>query len=109
MLGVLLFFNLVVLEYILFGGIYPILKYYLEKLPRRLALVLKVVCFNLLAFGILALSRRFFGLELEFGQAFWIPILLLANLTFLIYDLLMTHLIIRYYRLVRPKIARFLK
>ena len=108
-LSMMLFFSFVTLEYVLFGGIYPILKYYFEKLPRRLALLPKLLSFNLLAIGVLALGRFLFGTELVASRSLLIPLWLLANLTFLIYDYLMTQLILRYLTLIRPRIARFLK
>ena len=108
-LAMMLFFSFVSLEYLLFGGIYPIVKYYFEKLPRRIALIPKLVFFNLVAFGALSLGKVLFGTELAVSRELLIPLWLLANLTFLIYDLLMTHLILRYFTLIRPKIQRFLK
>jgi hypothetical protein len=108
-LALMLFFSLVTLEYILFGGIYPIVKYYFEKLPRRLALLPKLLFFNLVAIGATVLAKQLFGIELAASRGLLIPLLLLANLTFLIYDLLMTQLIARYFTRIRPKIKRFLK
>lgn len=105
----LFFFSLVSLEYAFFGGLYPILKYYFEKLPLRLALIPKLLSFNLLAAAVLFLSTAALGAALPAEGWFWIPLILLANLTFLIYDLLMTRLIVRYLLSIRPGIARFLK
>lgn len=108
-LALLLLFSFVALEYLLFGGIYPILKYYFERLPRRLSLVPKLLFFNLVAVGALILGKRLFGLELSLSRELLIPLWLLANLTFLIYDLLMTQMILRYTVQIRARIKRFLK
>ncbi len=108
-LALMLLFGFVSLEYLLFGGIYPILKYYFERLPRRLSLLPKLLFFNSVAIGALLLGGRLFGVELLLSRELLIPIWLLANLTFLIYDLLMTQMIVRYLRQIRPRIKRFLK
>ena len=108
-LALLLLFSFVALEYLLFGGIYPILKYYFERLPRRLSLVPKLLFFNFVAVGALILGKRLFGLELSLSRELLIPLWLLANLTFLIYDLLMTQMILRYTVQIRARIKRFLK
>ena len=108
-LGMMLFFSFVTLEYILFGGIYPIAKYYFEKLPRRIAPLPKLLFFNLVAVGALILGKKLFATEISLERELFIPIWLLANLTFLIYDYLMTQLIVRYFLQIRPKLKRFLK
>ena len=108
-LAMMLFFSFVSLEYILFGGVYPIAKYYFEKLPRRLAPIPTLLFFNLVAVGALWLGKKLFGTELSASRELLIPIWLLANLTFLIYDYLMTQLIVRYFLQIRPRIRRFLK
>ncbi len=108
-LALMLLFSFVALEYVLFGGIYPILKYYFERLPRRVSLVPKLLFFNLIAIGTLLLGGKLFGTELAVSRELLLVTWLLANLTFLIYDLLMTQMILRYLVRIRPRIERFLK
>lgn len=82
-----------VLAYCLFFGYYPIIRDYLQKLPKLLFLVTKLGVFNLAAVLIGVLGVYLFGLSAEeyseFGKA-TIPILLaLANLMFFMYELLL--------------------
>ena len=108
-LSMILVFSFVSLEYLLFGGLYPILKYYFEKLPRRLSLIPKLLFFNFGAVGVVLLGKRLLGLELSLSRELLLVTWLLANLTFLIYDLLMTQMILRYLVQIRGVIKRFLK
>ena len=78
------------LTYTMFFGYYPIIKSLFEKLPRILSRVLKTIVFNLAAVGIGFLGVWLFGVSgeeyTELGK-FTIPLLLiLANVTFIMYD-----------------------
>ena len=79
------------LTYTLFFGYYPLIKHSLEKLPKALSWVVKLVIFNIAAVGIGVLGVVVFGISAEeykeFGE-FTIPILLiLANIAFILYDI----------------------
>lgn len=79
------------LTYTLFFGYYPLIKNLIEKLPKILSWVVKIVIFNLAAVCIGVLGVVVFGISAEeykeFG-AFTIPILLgLANVAFILYDI----------------------
>ena len=106
--------------YFLFAGMYPILKAYFERLPRRsLAYLIKGVYFALID-GILLTLAVFFS-ELLFGAPLFTGGLapytsvLLAALYVLvifmcfIYDLLLSQLVVIYMMKIRPKIATVLK
>lgn len=104
-------------EYALFGGLYPILKYHIEKLPRTIARVLKCLAFNLLFGLIMFASVKLFGLEeitlpvigtLSKGGYFAI-LFILGNIVFVVYDILLTRLLLLYHRRWRKRIERFLK
>ncbi len=69
--------------YILCVGIYPILKYLLEKLPRALSYLLKLVFVNAMLLLLIFLGRRLFGVEED--AALWI-VLILGNVAFLLFD-----------------------
>ena len=81
-------------EYALFGGIWPILKYWLERLPRLPSFLLKLLAGNALAFFAGWLGLKFFGLEVP--SALWLKIaaVLLWEAVFVLYDFLLTRLIV---------------
>lgn len=84
----------VTLEYAFFGGIWPILKYWFERLPRFPSFLLKLFSGNALAFAAVWLGLRFFGLEIP--AAVWLRTLavVLWEVVFLLFDLLLTRLIV---------------
>ena len=82
------------LTYTLFFGYYPLIKDIIEKLPKALAWLLKLVLFNAAAVGIGVISFYLFGVSgeeyNEFGK-YTIPILLImANVAFILYDFCLT-------------------
>lgn len=82
------------LTYALFFGYFPLIKESIEKLPKALAWILKIVLFNIAAVGIGVISFYVFGISGdeydEFGK-FTIPILLImANVAFVLYDFCLT-------------------
>ena len=90
------------LLYVLFTGYYPILKAYIERLPRLLSLILKLIIFNAaLTVLIYATMYVFTGGE----RAAWVDavIYVVGNFTFLVYDLAMTRLISIYLRVWRKR------
>ena len=110
--------------YLLFFGYYPILKDRLERLKRPLAWILKLVIFNLTLFvgtmvtfylfaaetsgkTILDAFAFVFGVE-ELGTLIAAGVFVLANVTFVIYDIALTRLIIFYFVKIRNKF-KFLK
>ena len=79
------------LTYTLFFGYYPLIKHSLEKLPKALSWVVKLIVFNIAAVLIGVLGVVVFGISAEeykeFGE-FTIPVLLgLANIAFILYDI----------------------
>ena len=82
------------LTYALFFGYYPLIKDSIEKLPKALAWILKIVLFNISAVSIGVISFYVFGISGdeydEFGKH-TIPILLImANIAFVLYDFCLT-------------------
>ena len=101
------------LLFVIFMGYYPILKYFLDKLPMRiLATVIKFVVFNgaVLAFYYLfqfvfMTEDMFEGME-KFGKYAGIILLAGANFFFIIYDWLVGQLTVLYVTWFRKKILR---
>jgi predicted membrane protein len=85
--------------YLLFGGIYPILKAKLERLPMLLSWVLKFVYFNAVMTLVIAASLYLFGVD-DPDVGFNLFFYGLGNVTFFLYDVATTKLITLYlYRL----------
>ncbi len=107
----------VALLYLLFGGAYPILKGYAERLPRRLAFFVKLAVYHLLLFAALALLFWLFGLDpsqyslggrLSPTLVYVFGIVFLELLLFL-YDLALTRVRLWYLCRLRNKILPILK
>lgn len=82
------------LTYTLFFGYYPLIKDIIEKTPKALGWLLKLILFNVSAVGIGVISFYLFGVSgeeyNEFGE-YTIPILLImANVAFVLYDFCLT-------------------
>jgi len=93
--------------YLLFGGIYPVLKMYFERLPRVLEWVVKL-CYGALVLAALWLLSKFvFGVP---DEAKWMMIGLAVGyaLFFVLFDYALSVAITLYMRRLRPKL-KFLK
>ncbi len=89
--------------YAAFGGLYPVLKSFIERLPRVFAWILKAVYFNAVLTAIIWVSLSLLGMKSD-DIGFEIVIYLLGNLTFLMYDLAMTKLITQYLAVLRHRL-----
>ncbi|NMA07278.1 MAG: hypothetical protein GX928_06160, partial [Ruminococcaceae bacterium] len=94
-----------------FFGHYPILKAIFENLKRRiLEYLLKFSVFNISMISAYFLMLKVFGFEAivkefaDYKTAFLMLLLVLGNITFFIYDIALTRLIILYIRIIRPKL-----
>ena len=99
------------LNYFLIFGIYPLLKAYIEKLPRALWLVFKLIYANAVIWIMFFLMELIFSLPLFEKDIFWLKAVLYAvmNVAFIAYDLFLTVSVKIYYAKIRPKIASMLK
>lgn len=111
LLGFLMFpQSTVVVEFFLLFGVYPILKGYVERLPRRFWWCIKLPLFNVQFWLILAVVRFVLGLPvLEDGLWLNVALYLLANLTAVAYDGFLTVVVRLYLRKYRDKIRKLLK
>ena len=93
--------------YAMLGGLYPLIKLPLERLRRPLPLILKLVYTNLLITASELLSVFVFALP---PSAWYIllPLYLIGNPTFLLYDKLLCRLMVYYEARLRPRFARYL-
>lgn len=91
-----------------FFGYYPMLRKYLNRLPLRL--VWKLLYFNLvvvLAYGLMIHVLQLQEVTAEFadvGKWMLVVMLLLANVSFVVYDELIGRLNIVYHARLRPKL-----
>ena len=81
--------------YLLFGGIYPILKEFFERLHYVISWILKFSVFNTALLLLIAVSVYVMHVE-DTGLGFNWVVFGLGNLTFLLYDIAMTKLISLY-------------
>ena len=101
-------------SYFLVFGIYPVVKGYIEGLPKKLWLIIKIsygiitmaAVFVITTFVLVIETESFFNLPIE---AAYIILLVLAVLCFVIYDVFLTAAVRVYYRRIRPKIKNLLK
>ena len=107
----------VAVEYILLG-VTVILKSYYERREGIFSWVLKFVTFNILFGIVIALFYLVLGMpfqdEVIFGfplSAYLIPaiLLILGNICFLLYDILLTRLVSIYYYKYRDRVRRWLR
>ncbi len=88
--------------YVLFVGIFPIIKYYFEKLNKLVAFLLKIGFTNLMLAVLLYLGSYIFGIKDD--TAAWI-IILLGNIAFVLFDYALTGLVAIYEAKIRKKIG----
>ena len=103
--------SIIWLEYLLVFGIYPILKAYIEKLPRKVWIILKLAYANLIFIALiflveLILKVPFFGFD-----NLWIKVgvYALLNVAFFAYDIFITVLLRFYFERLRNRFKHLLK
>lgn len=98
------------LLYAVFGGIYPILKAYFERVRGAFSWVLKFAAFNLML-SLMILVANFVLRLPDTGLGFTLPLFALCNFTFFIYDIAMTNLVTLYLVKLRKSLglAKFFK
>lgn len=106
--------------FLFFLGYYPILKSLLEQVSSRvLEWVLKLACFNLMIILAYWIIIRFLGLTdvlesirlggFEIAAQYAVYVLLaLGNITFILYDMALSRLILVYCQILRPRLKRLI-
>ena len=90
------------LLYTLFFGFYPILKAVFERRHHVVAWILKFSLFNTCLLVIITIVSRILLLE-DTGLVMKIPVILIGNVTFLLYDIAFSQLIVLYVVKLRAK------
>jgi hypothetical protein len=95
----------------LFFGVFPIIKAYIERLPRFAWLILKLVYVNACIIAMAYLVQLIFSIPLFSGESKLINALLYAglNIAFLAYDRMITLAVRVYFERLRPRISKYLK
>ena len=98
-------------EYLLIFGIYPILKGYVERLPRIFWLILKLLIFNAMFWLLFLFVTGLLGLPFfdDDRMALKIAMYAISNVAFIVYDLFLTFCARVYIGKFRDKIKKYLK
>ena len=102
--------KLIPLLYIVFAGVYPLLKFRLDRLPRVLSWTLKELWFNATLVGGAALSL----FVLSSGDAeLPVPLLIagffVMNACFILFDITLKRFVRIYFNRIEPRVSRLLK
>ena len=99
------------LEYFLVFGIYPILKAYIERLPRKFWIFLKLIFVNAVLWLIFLGFELIFKTSVFIVDKLWVKIGIYAlmNLAFVAYDMFVTVMVRFYLARLRPRFKHLLK
>ena len=105
-LSVLLFPKTATIVFAAFVGYYPIVKVYLDRIkPRLLQYTVKLVMFNTFLFAILWLVEQLLGAGNDWS-ALGVPLYVLGNLTFLVFDLAIARLSLFYIHKIKRRFQK---
>ena len=100
------------LMYVFLFGLYPIIKKYFERIPRRLfEFLAKFAYFNVAAVAAVSVATFVLGIPLDDGTlGKWaVPLLLVfGNIAFLLYDYTLTLAVTIYIRRLQPQLRKVL-
>lgn len=105
------------LMYLLMFGIYPIAKGYIERLPRGLWLIIKLLFGNIMMGGVMLGCQFILGLPIvEEGEFFGLPVTavyiilwVMINVAVVLYDIFLTVLMRFYMIKLHPVFKKLLK
>ena len=98
-------------EYMLVFGVYPLIKAYIERLPRWSWLIVKLLYINAVVWGMFCISEFLLGIPFfeDEGKVLIVITYILTNVAFIMYDLFITVMVRLYYVKLRPRIQKLLK
>ena len=98
-------------EYALIFGLYPLIKAYIERLPRWSWLIVKLVYINAVIWGIFCVCELLLGIPFFEEGCTIITIItyVLSNVAFLAYDFFIMVMVRFYFDKLRPRFKKFLK
>ena len=103
--------SVVWIEYLCVFGVYPILKAYIERLPRWSWILVKLAFINAVIWVIFCIAELLFGIPFfdTEGTLMTVALYLLMNIAFVAYDMFITVMVRLYYDKFRTRFKRFLK
>lgn len=98
-------------EYLLVFGIYPLIKAYIERLPRWSWIIVKLIYINAVVWGMFCISEFLLGIPFfeDDSRLLIVITYVLTNIAFLAYDLFITVMVRFYFVKLRPRIQKLLK
>ena len=98
-------------EYALIFGLYPLIKAYIERMPRWSWLIVKLIYINVVIWGIFCVCEFLLGIPFfeEGGQILAIITYVLSNVAFVAYDFFIMVMVRFYFDKLRPRFKKFLK
>ncbi len=103
--------SLVWIEYFLIFGIFPLIKAYIEKLPKWSWLIVKLLYINAMIWAIFCVAELLLGIPF-FGEdtlVMKIVLYVLINVAFVAYDFFITVMVRFYYAKLRSRFKSLLK
>ncbi len=102
------------LMYVLFFGYYPLIKIYIEKIRLRvIGYILKLLVFNAAISTVYGIFAKLFYIDFHLDNPYGIfgiiAMLLLSNITFLLYDVVIIRITGQYLSRFHLKIQKFFK
>ena len=98
-------------EYLFVFGIYPLMKAYIERLPRWSWLIVKILYINAVIWGMFLVTELLLGIPFfeEGSRLLTIFTYVLMNVAFVVYDVFITIMVRFYFDKIRPRFKKFLK
>ena len=98
-------------EYLLVFGVYPLMKSYIERLPRWSWIIVKLLYANAVIWILFLVCEKLLGIPFfeDEGRLMRIITYILTNVAFVAYDFFITVMVRFYYDKLRPRFKRFLK
>ena len=98
-------------EYLALFGIYPIIKAYIERMPRFIWWPVKLAYINAVFVAAIFLIEVLFSIPFFSTDVWWIRagLYIFLNVAFVAYDLFLTVLVRAYMIKYRPRFRKFLK
>lgn len=103
--------SLLWIEYALIFGVYPLMKAYIERLPRWSWIIVKLLYANGVIWALFFICELLLGIPFFEDEAGWLRVLtyILTNVAFIFYDIFIAVMVRFYYDKLRPRFKRFLK
>jgi hypothetical protein len=103
--------SLVWIEYLLVFGIFPLIKAYIERLPRWSWILVKIAYINIMIWGVFLIAEVLLGIPF-FGEdtlLMKIVLYVMINIAFIAYDFFITVMVRFYFDKLRSRFKKLLK